>query len=188
MLLGDYIDRGPGSKEVLDFIMELISLDYNIIPLMGNHEDMICKAPDSFMDNQNWMMNGGAATLESFGAGEVSDIDGSYMDFMSNLPKYHIDGNYIFVHGGFNDDLEDPFSDEFSMLWDRRFRYDSPVFEGKVIIHGHRPHALAELEEQIRNNPSVINIDTGCVYGKERGLGQLTGIDLNIMKLYSVDC
>lgn len=188
MLLGDYIDRGPGSKEVLDFIRELLSLDYNIIPLMGNHEDMICKARDSVMDNHNWMMNGGEATLDSFGAGEVSDIDGSYMDFMSNLPKYHIDGNYIFVHGGFNDDLEDPFSDEFSMLWDRRFSYDSPVFAGKSVIHGHRPHALAELEEQIRNNPSVINIDTGCVYGKERGLGHLTGINLNSMKLYSVDC
>ncbi len=187
-MLGDYIDRGPESKQVLDLIMELISEGYDILPLMGNHEDMMRNAPRSNMDNYNWMLNGGGETLDSFGVSSAGNIDKKYLDFVSALSLYHIIDNYIFVHGGFNDYIDDPFSDEYSMLWERRFEYNSPVFYGKTIIHGHRPHSLAELREQMKHKPSIINIDTGCVYGKDYGLGDLTAIDLYSMKLYSVNC
>lgn len=188
VMLGDYIDRGPESKQVLDLIMELIAEGYDILPLMGNHEDMMRNAPKSTLDNYNWMLNGGGETLDSFGVSSAGNIDKKYMDFVSGLSLYHIIDNYIFVHGGFNDDIDDPFSDEYSMLWERRFEYNSPVFDGKTIIHGHRPHSLTELSEQLKHKPSIINIDTGCVYGKDYGLGDLTAIDLYSMKLYSVNC
>ncbi len=186
VMLGDYIDRGPDSKGVLDLIMDLVSENFDIIPLMGNHEDMMLNAPGSAINNYNWMMNGGGETLQSFDVLSASEIDGRYMDFLSAMSRYHIRGDFIFVHGGFNDELDDPFSDEYSMLWERRFEYTSPVFRDKVIVHGHRPHPLDELQKQIEGSPSVINLDTGCVYGKERGLGDLTAIDLLSMKLYSV--
>ena len=188
VMLGDYIDRGAESKEVLDLIMELISDGYDIVPLMGNHEDMMINAHRSPLDNYNWMLNGGDETLRSFGVLSAKEIDKIYIDFISAMPLYHIIGNFIFVHGGFNDDIDDPFEDEYSMMWERRYEYNSPVFEGKTIIHGHRPHSLTELREQIKHKPSVINIDTGCVYGKDYGLGNLTAIDLNSMKLYYVSC
>lgn len=188
VMLGDYIDRGEDSKAVLDLIMDLISDGYDIIPLKGNHEDMMINASGSPLESYNWMLNGGGETLRSFGAQSLNDIDTKYIDFISGMPLYHIVENYIFVHGGFNDDIDDPFSDEHSMLWERRFEYTSPVFNGKTIVHGHRPHALNELKDQIKHSPSVINIDTGCVYGKETGLGHLTGIDLIKMELYSVSC
>ncbi|MDZ7739547.1 MAG: metallophosphoesterase family protein [Bacteroidales bacterium] len=185
VMLGDYIDRGPDSKAVLDLIMDLISEDFDIIPLMGNHEDMMLNAAGSANGNYNWMMNGGGETLQSFNVQSVSEIDGRYISFLSAMPVYHTEGHFIFVHGGFNDELDDPFSDKYSMLWERRFEYTSPVFKDKVIVHGHRPHPLDELQKQIEGSPSVINVDTGCVYGKERGLGDLTAIDLLSMKLYS---
>ncbi len=188
IMLGDYIDRGPDSKEVLDFIMRLHSEGYDIIPLKGNHEDMMLNAHSSLLDNFNWMRNGGDETLRSFGVSSVKEIDMRYMNFVSAMPFYHIVNNFIFVHGGFNDDIEDPFEDTYSMIWERRYEYHSPVFKGKTIVHGHRPHSLSELKEQLRESPSVINIDTGCVYGKDYGLGDLTAIDLLNMKLYSVGC
>lgn len=186
VMLGDYIDRGPDSKGVLDLIMDLISEGFDIIPLMGNHEDMMLNASDSATSNYNWMMNGGGETLLSFDTLSVSEVDGRYLDFLLRMPEYHTEGDFIFVHGGFNDDLDDPFSDKYSMLWERRFEYTSPVFKDKVIVHGHRPHPLDELQKQLEESPSVINLDTGCVYGKERGLGDLTAIELPGMKLYSV--
>ncbi|HCC71272.1 MAG TPA: hypothetical protein DEQ09_09000 [Bacteroidales bacterium] len=188
VLLGDYIDRGAESKAVIDMIMELKSKRYDIVPLKGNHEDMMINAPNSALDNYNWILNGGDETLKSFGVRYVNDIEKKYMEFISGLYPYHIVDNYIFVHAGFNDDIENPFEDEYSMLWERRYEYYSPVFKDKIIIHGHRPHPLSELKEQVKHSSRVINIDTGCVYGKDRGLGDLTAIDLHSMKLYSVSC
>lgn len=188
ILLGDYIDRGPDSKAVLDFIMKLIGDGYDVIPLRGNHEDMMLKAAMSPMDNYNWMRNGGYETLNSFGVTSVEEIESRYMDFVSELPFYYMEDRFIFVHGGFNDDIADPFEDTYSMIWERRYEYHSDVFRDKTIVHGHRPHALSELEEQLGKSPSVINIDTGCVYGKEYGLGDLTAIELREMKLFSVSC
>lgn len=185
-MLGDYIDRGPNSKAVLDLIIDLLSEGFDIIPLMGNHEDMMLTAADSATSAHNWMLNGGGETLQSFNALSVSEIDDRYLSFIDGMHKYHIQDSFIFVHGGFNDDLDDPFSDEYSMLWERRFEYKSPEFKDKTIVHGHRPHPLHELKKQMEVSPSVINIDTGCVYGKERGLGDLTAIDLLSMKLYTV--
>ncbi|MEE4214265.1 MAG: metallophosphoesterase family protein [Bacteroidales bacterium] len=188
ILLGDYIDRGPDSKPVLDFIMTLMDEGYDVVPLRGNHEDMMIKAALSPMDNYNWMRNGGYETLNSFGVTSVEEIDSRYMEFVSSLPFYHREDKFIFVHGGFNDDIPDPFEDTYSMIWERRYEYHSAVFKDKTIVHGHRPHALSELEEQLEKSPSVINIDTGCVYGKEHGLGDLTAIELRGMRLYSVSC
>lgn len=188
ILLGDYIDGGPDSKAVLDMIMDMQRSGYDITPLMGNHEHMMLNAQNSPLYNLNWMQNGGDETLRSFNVSSVVEVEDKYLDFISQMPYYHIIDNFIFVHGGFNDDLDDPFQDTYSMIWDRRYEYHSPVFKGMTIVHGHRPHSLQELEEQLRETPSVINIDTGCVYGKDYGLGDLTAIDLPSMKLYSVSC
>ncbi len=188
IMLGDYIDRGDDSKAVLDLIMELKKDRYDIIPLLGNHEDMMINAPKSALDNYNWMLNGGNETLRSFEVSSVDEIDKKYFEFISGMKLYYLIDNFVFVHAGFNDDIVDPFEDRYSMLWERRFEYNSPAFNNKTIVHGHRPHSLSELKDQVKHTPQVINIDTGCVYGKEHGLGDLTAIDLNKMEIYSVSC
>src|SRR6478735_817937 len=65
--LGDYIDRGTRSKEVVDFIVELKTENYKITTLRGNHEKLFIDSEKSFNDFENWIVNGGIATLESFG-------------------------------------------------------------------------------------------------------------------------
>jgi len=183
-MLGDYIDRGTDSKGVLDYIIGLRSEGFNIIALMGNHEDMMLRARNNPMDTLGWIVNGGGATMSSFEVNSVRDIDTCYFEFLESLPKYHIHDNYIFVHGGFNDEIDDPFSDEQSMLWDRRFDYRSPQLKDRIVVHGHRPQKLSDLQESLQHNPSVINLDTGCVYGESSGFGNLTALEIGKNRLF----
>jgi serine/threonine protein phosphatase 1 len=186
ILLGDYVDRGEHSKQVIDFILDLGNNGFNITSLTGNHEAMLLdsyKKPEIF---PLWMINGGASTLSSFGIQDIQYIDKKYLDFFSTLGYYKIIGNVIFVHAGFDDFAIDPFSEKHTMIWECRNSYDHPALSGKTIIHGHRPRTLSSVEKLLYEKPDVIPIDTGCVYEKEIGYGMLTALEVNSMSLFSV--
>ena len=185
-LLGDYIDRGDQSKEVIDFIIDLTKQGFDVTTLIGNHEVMLL---DSYYNHELepvWMMNNGASTLMSFGIGDIRNIDKHYLEFLNLLEYYKIAGNIIFVHAGFNDQAIDPFSDKHTMIWESRPSYLNPILKGKTIIHGHRPNRIENLKKLIADKASVIPIDTGCVYEKEMGYGILTALEVNTMTLTSV--
>ena len=188
VLLGDYIDRGIQSMEVVDFILDMQREGFMITPLTGNHEVML---NDSCKDDKKlllWMLNDGAATLRSFGIENINELNRKYADFFSSLDYYKIIDNYIFVHAGLNDDIADPFSDRYVMIWESRFSYSNPLLEGKTIIHGHRPKTVAYVSNLIRERSKVIPLDTGCVYGLDSGYGFLSALELNSMTLFSVPC
>ncbi len=186
ILLGDYIDRGTQSKEVIDFIIDLKEAGFDVTPLMGNHEAMLLESyADTGMLYQ-WYMNSGEATLQSIGIQDVRDLEKTYLDFFSGLQYYVSIGNFLFVHAGFNDNDADPFTDKFHMIWESRLSYTNPLLLGKTIIHGHRPKTLEYVKKQIRDRSYVIPIDTGCVYGREMDYGFLSAIEVNSMELISV--
>jgi len=186
ILLGDYIDRGPHSKEVLDYIMQLMEDGFNIIPLMGNHEDLLLKALTDFQQNVTWCYNGGNRTLQSFGVDEPTEIDTKYIDFIKSLKYYHIEDDFIFVHAGLNDNVTNPFDDTYHMLWSRTNKYNNPVLLDKTIIHGHTPISVENCEKIVSSNSSIINLDTGCVYKEKQGYGKLTALDIHNGVLFSV--
>lgn len=186
ILLGDYVDRGFKSKEVIDFIIDLQTTGFDVVTLMGNHEEMLV---DAFRNNEMvplWYMNSGMVTLDSFGLAEISEFESRYIAFLENLRYFFNIDSYIFVHAGFNDLLPDPFTDSGSMLWECRKAYLNPVFAGKTIIHGHRPKTIEFVSNAIAQKSEVIPIDTGCVYDKESGYGNLSALEVNSMKLISV--
>lgn len=186
ILLGDYIDRGYQSKEVIDFIIDLRNKGFNITPLTGNHELMLL---DSYYNPDNlslWLMNSGLSTLESFGIQDIREIDNGYLEFFTSLEYYKVIDNLIFVHAGFDDLAINPFEDKRGMVWESRPSYDNPLFSGKTIIHGHRPKALAFVQKLISEKAKVIPIDTGCVYSGESGYGVLSALELRSMVLFSV--
>jgi serine/threonine protein phosphatase 1 len=186
VLLGDYIDRGPSSREVIDFIIDLRNKEFNIVPLTGNHEQMLV---DTFMDPRVlplWLMNSGMTTLESLHISSITDIDQKYISFFTGLNYFEKDGDNIFVHAGFNDIATDPFSDNDGMIWQCRTGYSNPVFTGKRIIHGHRPKTIAHVKKMISEGSHVIPIDTGCVYDEEDGYGYLSAIEIKSMELISI--
>lgn len=186
ILLGDYIDRGPQSKEVLDYIMQLIDDGYQLTPLMGNHEDMLLKAVNDDRYFLTWHYNGGYATLQSFGISEPRGMEQRYLNFLHHLRYCHMEGSTVFVHAGFNDELDNPFEDITAMLWSRSTHYSNPMLSKRMIIHGHSIISLEECQRMVKNDAPIINIDTGCFMGRYSENAYLTAIQLPERILFHV--
>jgi serine/threonine protein phosphatase 1 len=187
ILLGDYIDRGEKSKEVIDFIIDLINMGFDITPLAGNHEAMLLDAWRNQDMMPLWLLNSGMTTLQSFETHDINNIEKKYLDFFLSLNYYEKAGNFLFVHAGFNDFAPDPFSDKHGMIWECRSTYENPELRDKTIIHGHRPKRLEVIRKLISEKSKVIPIDSGCVYEKEMGYGYLSALEVGTMKLFSVE-
>lgn len=178
--IGDYIDRGPDSKGVVDFILELRSKGFKIRTLRGNHEQLMLDSLRNEEEEDQWLFNGGEETLESFGVSAFRDMNPEYQDFFKKTKFYMVNGPYIFVHAGLNFGPEDILEDRDAMLWIRNFTVDKRKLGERIIIHGHTPKDLDEILHPERKD--VINLDAGCVYKNRPDQGYLVAIDLGAMK------
>jgi len=192
--LGDYIDRGPASKEVLDFLIEFRLSNRNVNVLRGNHEQMMIDTykKGKLEDSLLWKQNGSEATLKNFNTPanylNVSDyIPESYINFAESLPYYIETEKFFLVHAGFNFQNSDPFSDKHSMLWTRDDDYNAKHTKGKTIIHGHTTLMLNQIKEDLKNKTPIICIDSGCVYKNIPNYGYLSALNLETMDLISVE-
>lgn len=166
-LLGDYINRGPDSKGVLDMIMNLQHQGYHVHVLRGNHEQMLLDARIDVRAEMLLIQNGGQHTLASFGVKRASEIPEPYFDFLSKTTYYLEVGQWLLVHAGFNfKSAQDYRIDTNAMLWIRSFRPKRKQLQGRRIVHGHNPWPRSRIEAQLRGRKPepVINIDCGCVY------------------------
>jgi serine/threonine protein phosphatase 1 len=186
VLLGDYIDRGDKSKEVVKYIIELQEKGFDIIPLMGNHEAMLLDAYESEKNTSIWIQNGGNETLKSFGINSLQNIELKYIEFFKKLKYYYSVGNFLFVHAGFNNNLLNPFTDYYSMLWKCKESYTNPILVNKTIIHGHCTIPATICDERVKKGEKVINLDTGCVYKSKEGYGRLTAFECNAQRILFV--
>ncbi len=183
-LLGDFIDRGPTSKKVIDLILFYQANGYSFYCLMGNHEDMFLKGIDNPYYHELWAsVNGGIDTLDSFGIHHAGEMPEVYMNFFKNLRYFFSLPDLLLVHAGFNFNAPDPFQDYESMVWIRNFPIDLNQTGGRKIIHGHTPIPFTRIKESIQNNHSHINIDNGCAYPKE-GLQGLIALNLDTFELW----
>ncbi|KAF0217749.1 MAG: serine/threonine protein phosphatase [Geobacteraceae bacterium] len=180
-LLGDYIDRGPRSNEVLDLLMEYQDRGYTVHPLRGNHEEMFIQAHESDASFRLWLHNGGYATLDSFKVQKIDDIPSRYREFLLTLPYYIALDDLILVHGGLNFQIPDPFTDSEAMIWSRSSKVDKELIGGRRVICGHTPHSLNSIRESL--TADLIMLDNGCVYNHPE-LGNLTALELDTMTLY----
>ena len=183
---GDYIDRGDKSKEVIEYIIELLELGFNIVPLMGNHEAMLLDAHANDKNTSKWIQNGGSETLKSFNVSSLKNSELKYIEFFKELKYYYLFADFLFVHAGFNDNAVNPFIDHYSMLWKCKESYTNPLFINKTIIHGHNPISDSTCKDRIQSNLDVVNIDTGCVYKDKDGFGRLTAYDCNTRRMLFV--
>lgn len=168
-LLGDYIDRGPDSKGVIDTIRARQSAGFDFLPLLGNHEDLLLQAHRSgvYDDYVDWLDNGGNATLKSFGVEHLQDLPETLISFLTRLPLYRMTETHLFVHAGLNSFLADPLSREGreAMLWQRSAVVNQDRICGRVLISGHTTKSLAEIRESLASEH--IQLDNGCVYARE---------------------
>lgn len=203
--LGDYVDRGPDSKGVIDFIRSLENSGYNVTALRGNHEDIMVGLYEAERQSGNpWWMNfgnrknrawlemGGRATLESFGVQQVREIPEEYMEWMSALPHYRMLDKFVLVHAGLNFKLDNPFEDYESMLWLREYEIIPEKIGGRKIIHGHVPVNMELITQSIQNKAyKFIDLDNGPYISGREGFGQLVALELDSMELaiqYNLDC
>jgi serine/threonine protein phosphatase 1 len=192
--VGDLIDRGPRTKDVLDYVIQLKSRGYQIYPVRGNHEEMFIKAigDESFL--KAWYANGAEDTLRSFDIPEklIADLDvfnnipDTYIHFIMALPYYYDLSDYVIVHAGINFNSEDIFGDVMALLWSRKMDYQANKIHNKTIIHGHTPMPLVSIKPNV-SKPGIktLNIDAGCVYKDLPGYGILAALDLDTRELFS---
>lgn len=139
--LGDYIDRGPQSKEIIDFLIK-----EEVVSLMGNHEAMaveVCLNPH-YQKNSWWMGNGGDTTLASYGGyyGELGKMDSAHLKWMGSLPIYYVTPKQVFVHAGIPDSEAQLISqDRERMTWMLYGKDDHGGWQGKHVVHGHHQFA-----------------------------------------------
>ena len=178
LFIGDYIDRGPGSIEVLDYLIDLKRRLPGIIFLKGNHEDMLQNYLDG-NDRFTYLLNSGQQTLDAYlNKQDVSEdypVPSAHLEFLSELRLYYQTENYIFVHAGMRDKIPLESQSETDLLWIRdEFIYSDYDF-GKRVVFGHTPFK----EPLVQTNK--IGIDTGAVYSN-----RLTCVQLPEMKFFSV--
>ena len=187
--LGDYIDRGPDSKGVIDYLMHLQEEEYNVLFIKGNHEDMCVKAYEAdqkrrlfggkCQEQKDWETVGAKATLESFGVKHPREIPQLYIDWMNACIPYIELEEYILVHAGMNFNIDDPFEDLKSMMWTRRFKVDFGKTHGKKIVHGHIPVDYSFINLVIENADlyDFIALDNGVFVTDRPSLGNLTAFN-----------
>jgi serine/threonine protein phosphatase 1 len=185
LFVGDYLDRGPDSRRVVDFLLALRRReDVTTVFLKGNHEDM-CLGYFGRCGRwgESWQQNGGMATLRSYGIDvrqpgpeAVASMPPPHLEFLETLVPSHFAGAYLFVHAGIRPDRPWAEQDEEDLLWIREEFIVPPHRLAQTIVFGHTPqrHVYVQL-------PYKIGIDTGCVYG-----GMLTCVELTEGVLHQV--
>ncbi|HON19525.1 MAG TPA: metallophosphoesterase family protein [Salinivirgaceae bacterium] len=189
--LGDYINRGPSSAQVIDYFLQLRNQGYQVICLRGNHEENLLQIAKQY--DQKTAAQIVRKLYKTFDLLTPSGvINQKYIDFFETLPYFIEMPDVYLVHGGFDYRKPKPFEDFSAMLnfYIDNTTYDITLLNGKRMIHGHRVTPLNKIQDMVRNRSSIISLDNGCVFVKEHRihdvskLGNLCCLEINQMKLY----
>ncbi|MGJ4899128.1 metallophosphoesterase family protein [Bradyrhizobium oligotrophicum] len=163
IFLGDYVDRGPDSRGVIDYLIDLQKWSPDeIICLRGNHEDLLLAALEGEDAELNWRQNGAHSTLKSYRVTAPRELPAKHIDWIRSLPLFHDDGQRYFVHAGVHPARPLHQQRPRDLLWIREPFLSSDTDFGRFIVHGHTPIPSGVPDR--RSNR--VNIDTGAVYGR----------------------
>jgi serine/threonine protein phosphatase 1 len=196
VFLGDYVDRGPHSRAVIDRIIAAASDDrFEVVALKGNHEDAMVRFLSDPGFAPAWIANWGQATLASYGVAPPSAFDpaaceavqarlaavlpDSHRAFLAGLRLSVEVGDYLFVHAGIRPGVPLDAQAERDLIWIRYDFLESDEAFGKVVVHGHTP---ADRPERKLNR---INIDTGVYFSGVLTAVRLEGEQQRFMQSYA---
>jgi serine/threonine protein phosphatase 1 len=171
--LGDYVDRGLQSRQVVDVLLDHPLPEFEAIHLLGNHDAAMLDFLEDVSVGPQWLSYGGQATLYSYGVAlrpegpEVerllraqasfrARVPQRHLDFLQSLSLHHVEGDYLFVHAGIQPGVPLELQERQDLLWIRHRFLDSPMDHGKVVVHGHSMSKKPEVR------PNRIGIDTGA--------------------------
>lgn len=174
VLLGDYVDRGASSRQVLDRILELEQSDWcNLVVLLGNHEETLINFLSDASFGPAWVEYGASATLASYGVQApamrtdpevweqvredlAAAIPSSHIDLLGRMRLTYRDGDYFFVHAGVRPDVPLELQGAEDFLWIRGAFLQSKRACDYVVVHGHTP------AEDAANDRWRVGLDTGA--------------------------
>ena len=174
--LGDYVDRGPDSKGVIDSLIQFQE-SYNLIHLMGNHEIQMIRALETHQDKERFLSDlcGGQDTLNSYG-GSFDDIPEEHWKFIHSAALYHELDSHILVHAGLASETPVDAQDQETYYY-QRFYSQKPHISGKTIVCGHT------IQGDLPNDQGhAICLDT-CAYGG----GWLSALDLDSGQIWQTN-
>lgn len=171
--LGDYIDRGPASRQVLDRLTGDPLPGFDAVFLKGNHDEFLRRFLEDGAPSDTWLANGGVATLASYGFEGVRPVAGpgalddmrrdlarrlgaTHLGFLRGVRLFHTIGDYLFVHAGVRPEIPLAEQDPFDLMWIRGgfLDWDGPL--ERIVVHGHTVTPVPDVR------PNRIGIDTGA--------------------------
>ena len=184
VFLGDYVDRGPNSREVIETLRQGPPktpqwAGFRWIALRGNHEDSLLRFLDDIDIGPMWLANGAYATIRDY-VGETTPppddlpalqealrhaLPAEHAAFLDALPACHVEGDYYFVHAGVRPGVPLDRQSPDDLLWIRRPFLAAAADHGKLVVHGHSISPIPDV------HPNRIGIDTGAYYS-----GHLTAL------------
>jgi len=170
--LGDYVDRGPDSRGVIDLI---VNLNCRVDAVLGNHEAMLVASVDDPEIERHWLMYGGDATLRSFGVKQAKDIPSGYRHWLASRPRFVETASSIFCHAYLNPMLSMDQQSTEDLLWRHN---EAPIFHcsGKRVFCGHTPRTMPFISDQ------WVSLDTNIANG-----GVLSCIEIHSDQLFYAD-
>ncbi len=196
VFLGDYIDRGLQSNQVIELLSSGKLKDYRCVYLLGNHEDALLQFWNDPAIGEKWARFGGNETLQSYGLMPPAAAMGTrpgpeswqrvwkdfrrvfpkrHLEFLSDLKHYYVAGDYLFVHAGLRPQRELEEQTAYDMLWIRdEFLDDAAPFE-KFIVHGHTPTDDVFLDNR------RLGLDTGAYMTGVLSAARMFGEDISVL-------
>jgi len=176
VVLGDAIDRGNESRGVIEQLLAL-GEQCQLVPILGNHEQMLLDAVDGRVPLQDWLVHGGAETLDSYGKGSaLSEVSEEHLAFIRTWGDYYETATHFFAHGNYQHQksLSKQLWEE--MRWRSLHNFmPKPHVSGKIAVVGH----TSNKQGRVVNLGHLICIDTYCYGG-----GWLTALDSESGRLW----
>lgn len=173
--LGDYINRGPDSKGVIDQLIRLAGR-CTLVPLLGNHDEMVLNVLEG-VRLESFLRFGGQHTLDSYGIDHPRDIPVEHMRFLMGCRIRHVTVNHFFVHAGYEPHL--PLSEQSwgTSIWASLPEKPERHISGKTAVVGH----TAQMSGEMLDLGFLKCIDTSCGFG-----GRLTALDVRSGQIWQV--
>lgn len=199
IFLGDYIDRGLQSRDVIEYFTSGALDRYDPVFLLGNHEEALLRFLQEVNFGTQWTRFGGGETLYSYGFAPPNSraslnsheemakvreawtklweafrerLPESHLRFFQSLKPYHVAGDYLFVHAGLRPGLSLDEQSQRDMLWIREEFLDDALPFDHLIVHGHTP------EDVIHRDDRRIGLDTGAFLTGKLSAARLFGTDV----------
>jgi serine/threonine protein phosphatase 1 len=158
--IGDYVDKGPESRQVIDRLLSGVADGWRLITLKGNHDSMMAQALHDSAKMAFWIEKGGEAALASYG-GDALAVPQSHIAWLDRLQLMHVDVHRIYVHAGVDPEVPLDRQDEATLLWKRYPKGYARGFGDRHVVHGHDNDPGGPLLYQGRSNLDTLAWRTG---------------------------